>query len=77
MMNNVTPCRVRKFDEKAGRAIETGEYKVDVEALPGLVARGVVPYRFMLDRVDFSARFAGCGDAIGVRAILASEGYYG
>jgi hypothetical protein len=79
-MNHVTPQRV-KVDKRVDKdnviEVSTDEYLVDVEALPGLVARGVMPYRFLEMRADFSTRFKGVEDPAGVRRVLRGEGYYG
>ena len=77
-MNCVTPQRM-KVDKKVDgviREIGTDEYMVDVEGLPGLVGRGVMPYRFLEQRLDFSTRFADCTGPSDVRRVLSGEGYY-
>ena len=78
-MNCVTPQRVKveKLVDGVIVAIHTDRFLVDVEALPGLVARGVMPYRFLEMRADFATRFAGVEDPAGVRRVLRGEGYYG
>ncbi len=73
-VNQVVPMRKRV--EVKGALIQTDEFEVDVAALPELVARGVVPFRYLRLRSDFKTRFKGCEDARGVNRALAAEGYY-
>jgi len=75
--NNVTPSRYRVLDKKTDAFLRFGDYMVDGEEIPGLVARGVLGFRFMLDRADFGPRFVGCNEPADVRRVLAYEGYYG
>ena len=74
--NNVAPSRFRILEKKTDKFLGFGNYMVDSEAIPGLVARGVLRFKFMLDRADFESRFGLCKDACGVRMILAGEGFY-
>ncbi len=56
--NQVEPYRDREVSEDG--KIEWGPYRVDGPDIPLLVARGVMPFRFMRERSDFETRFAGC-----------------
>ena len=77
--NYVKPQRVKVERKVDGilREISTDDFKVDVEGLPGLVARGVMPFRYLKELKDFKARFADCVCALDVNRVLASEGFYG
>jgi len=77
-INCVVPSQQRRVNAKGEFQgfYEPPRYKVDVEALPGLVARGVMPFRFMLQREDFKSRFKGCETSDDVRAVLSKEGFY-
>lgn len=77
-INCVTPSQQRVVNAKGEfqSFYQPPRYRVDVPALPGLVARGVMPFRFLVMRADFKTRFAGCADADAVRAVLSAEGYY-
>ena len=72
--NHVAPCRERLVDRNDKPYL--GEYLVDADGIPGLVARGVVPFRYLKLRQDFPTRFADCADVHDVRRVLAAEGYY-
>jgi hypothetical protein len=74
-MNHITPYRDRVLHED-GR-IEFGDYRVDGDEIPDLVARGVMPLRFLLMRKDAKTRFKGCESAADVRGVLRDEGFYG
>ncbi len=77
MKNNAAPSRYRILDKKTDAFIGFGDYMVDIDELLGLVARGVLDFRFMEQRADFAKRFKACEDPADVRRVLASEGYYG
>jgi len=49
---------------------------VDADGVPGLVARGVMPFRFLPYRADFQERFLGCSEAQHVNDVLLVEGFY-
>ncbi len=77
-INCVVPSQERIFNDK-GEFVSfhsPPRYRVDVPALPGLVARGVMPFRFLALREDFSTRFKGCENPDDVRKVLSSEGFY-
>ncbi len=77
-INNVVPSQQRKFNTK-GEFLgfyDPPRYRVDEPAIPGLVATGVMPFRFLRMRADFGTRFKGCEDAVAARKVLAAEGYY-
>ena len=77
-INCVVPSQQRIFD-KDGKFVSfysPPRYRVDTEALPDLVARGVMPFRFLTMREDFEARFKGCETPEDVRGVLAAEGFY-
>ena len=79
MANNcVVPTQVRIVDAQDNfRGFHSPpRYQVDIPGLPGQVACGVLPFRFMRLRADFSSRFSGCEDAAGVRKVLVAEGFY-
>lgn len=75
-VNCVVPSRIRRYDE-AGQMVElTDGYAVDGPEIPRLVARGVLPFEYILGRTDFQERFLGCVDADSVRDVLLVEGAY-
>lgn len=76
--NCVTPYREREFrkDGTFKKFTDPPRYRVDGDEIPGLVARGVMPFRFLRMRSDFATRFAGCEVADDVRRVLSAEGYY-
>lgn len=77
-VNCVAPVQEREVgkDGEFKRFFDPPRYRVDGEDLPGLVARGVMPFRFLRLRSDFGTRFAGCSCPGDVRRVLASEGFY-
>lgn len=73
-MNQVVPCRERTTSVKG--EVELGDFAVDQEGLPELVARGVVPFEYLRRREDFGERFAGCTEPAHVLDVLRSEGWF-
>ena len=78
-MNCITPSQRRMIgdDGEFQGFYKPPRYRVDGEEIPGLVARGVMPFRFLRMREDAGSRFKGCENADDVRKVLSSEGYYG
>jgi hypothetical protein len=79
MMNCVQPQRERKEVRitKDETVLEiTDHLMVDEPGLPGLVARGVMPFRYLRLRADFKKRFAGCEVPFDVNMVLRTEGYW-
>lgn len=77
-INCVVPVRDRKFDSD-GRVLgllEPPVYRVEAEGLPLLVARGVMPFRFLELRKDFKSRFKGCVNSADVLEVLKAEGVF-
>ncbi len=74
-INNIVPSRKRSLDKNGG-IVFSEEYEVDGEAIPELVARGVLDFQYLQMRSDFGVRFGDCECAQDVIAVLSAEGYW-
>ena len=77
-VNCVAPIQERRLDSggKVLGLFEPPQYRVDEEGIPELVARGVMPFRFLRMRKDFGTRFKGCEAPLDVLAVLVGEGHF-
>lgn len=78
MPNCVTPTQERMINAKGEFQgyYKPPRYMVDVPALPGLVARAVMPFKYLTMREDFATRFKDCKGPDDVRKVLSKEGFY-